>query len=173
MDPSEDVRESERERCESLHDVVATTHACDRFVVRNPPAWHSGNSGTRRCENCRCRSLSRRHVGDSGWSSLTRRSWTRLVLGHCQEAERNHSAVHVVLAPHVGGSIVAAAAADIAHFTAAQRTAGRGVQARSVTANHANHAKKPSVVAVDSNPAVLATADAHPTARLEESLNLV
>ena len=72
MDQSEDVRESERERRETLHDVVATTHACDRFVVRNPSTWHSGHSDTRRCQSRADRpafALARPTVLGSGWSA--------------------------------------------------------------------------------------------------------
>jgi hypothetical protein len=120
MDQSEDVRESERERCETLHDVVATTHACDRFVVRNPSAWHSRHSRARRRDSRAGWSAvapARPTVRDRGWFAKKAKSIAEHMActeapecascsGHPREAERNHCRAHAVQAPHVGGNML-------------------------------------------------------------------
>ena len=44
---------------------------------------------------------------------------------------------------------------------------GEREEVRFLTANHANHANRPGAIAANPNPAVCATAGAHPTTRLE------
>jgi hypothetical protein len=68
-------RERQQESSETLHHVDASTHACDRSVVRNPPAWHSGHSGTRRRDfraGWSAVALPRPTVRHSGWSAKKR-----------------------------------------------------------------------------------------------------
>jgi len=108
-------RERQRESGETLHHVVAATHACDAFVVRNPPAWQSGHSNAQRCESGACRSavaLARQTARDGavcqerptkrGARGVRGEARMLLVFRPPQETERNLGTAHVVQAPHFG-----------------------------------------------------------------------